>query len=237
VESAEVAIGILAFAILLEAWSFRTAIVESNKVRGDVSWWQFVRRSKNPELPVVLLEDLGAMVGLVIALGAVIVTVATDDPLYDAIGTLSIGVLLTMIAIMLAIEMKSLLIGESADAKVQESIRSAIEIEPAVEHLIHMRTQHLGPEELIVGAKVSFLGNLTVPELAAAVNRVEDSVRRAVPSARIMYIEPDVMATSIPAGSVAPQDVVGALPPDPAEKPPAHLAKARPVDEPDDAAP
>jgi len=234
VESPEVAIGILLFAILLELFSFRTAVVEANHVRGDAGWWQFIRRSKNPELPVVLLEDLGALVGLVFALAAVCATLATDDPLYDGIGTLSIGVLLTIIAIVLAVEMKSLLIGESADAKVQESIRSAIEIEPAVERLIHMRTQHLGPEELIVGAKVSFLGDLSVPELAAAVNRVEDSVRRAVPEAGIMYIEPDVMATSIPDGAIRPEDVVGDLPPDPAEMPPAHLARHRRASERDD---
>ncbi|MET0728262.1 MAG: cation diffusion facilitator family transporter [Acidimicrobiales bacterium] len=212
VTSPEVAIGILVFAIVLEGFSFRTAIKESNKIRGDAGWWSFIRHSRNPELPVVVLEDFGAMVGLVVALAAVATTLVTDDPLYDGIGTLCIGVLLAIIAVILAIEMKSLLIGESATAKVQESIRSAIEIEPAVERLIHLRTQHLGPEELLVGAKVSLLGHLSVPEVAAAVNRVETSVRRAVPEARIMYIEPDVMATSIPKGAIAPEDSVGDLP-------------------------
>jgi len=193
VESAGVAIGILILAIALETFSFRTAIVEANHVRGDSGWWQFIRRSKNPELPVVLLEDLGALVGLVLALAAVSITLATDDPMWDGIGTLSIGVLLTVIAVVLAIEMKSLLLGETADAKVEESIRAAIEIEPAVERLIHLRTQHIGPDELLIGAKVAFIGDLTVPELASAVNRVETTVRAAVPAARIMYIEPDVM--------------------------------------------
>lgn len=194
VESPGVAIGILIFAIALEIFSFRTAIVEANHVRGDAGWWQFIRRSKNPELPVVLLEDLGALVGLVLALAAVTATLATDDPLWDGIGTLSIGVLLSLIAIILAVEMKSLLIGETADAAVEQSIRAAIEGEADVERLIHLRTQHLGPEELLVGAKVSFAGTLTVPELAAAVNRVETSLRAAVPTARIVYIEPDVVA-------------------------------------------
>lgn len=193
VDSPEVAIGILVLAIVLEAFSFRTAIVEANHVRGDAGWWQFIRRSKNPELPVVLLEDLGALVGLVLALAAVSTTLATGDEIWDGIGTLSIGVLLTVIAIVLAIEMKSLLLGETADAKMEESIRVAIESDPAVERLIHLRTQHIGPDELLVGAKVSFLGDLTVPELASAVNRVESTVRAAVPAARIMYIEPDVM--------------------------------------------
>lgn len=193
VDAPEVAIGILVLAIVLEAFSFRTAVVEANHVRGDAGWWQFIRRSKNPELPVVLLEDLGALVGLVLALAAVSTTLATGDEIWDGIGTLSIGVLLTVIAIVLAIEMKSLLLGETADATVEESIRVAIESEPAVERLIHLRTQHIGPEELLVGAKVAFVGDLTVPELTGAVNRVETSLRAAVPTARIVYIEPDVM--------------------------------------------
>jgi cation diffusion facilitator family transporter len=203
-ESAGVAIAILLVAIGLESYSFRTAIVESNKVRGDATWWQFIRRSKNPELPVVLLEDLGAEIGLIIALGAVSTSIITDDPLYDGIGTLLIGVLLTAIAIILAIEMKSLLVGETADPTVQGAIRAGIEQEPDVERLIHLRTQHLGPDELLVGAKVAFVDGLTVPELAAAVNRVEANVRRAVPEARVLYIEPDVVGTELPADPFAP---------------------------------
>jgi cation diffusion facilitator family transporter len=210
VEQPEVAVGILLFAILLEGFSFRTAIKEGNKIRGDAGWWQFIRRSKNPELPVVLLEDLGALVGLVLALAAVAATLITEDPLWDGIGTVNIGVLLTAIAVILAVEMKSLLIGESADKTVRETIRSAIEIEPAVERLIHLRTQHLGPDELLVGAKVSFIGDLTVAELADAVNRVEHSVRTNVPSVGIMYIEPDVMRTDLPPGAIDPSDLVAA---------------------------
>ena len=208
VESAEIAIGILLLAIVLEGLSFRTAVHEANKVRGHAGWWQFIRRSKNPELPIVLLEDLGALVGLVLALAAVVTTLATGDSLWDGIGTLCIGVLLTAIAIILAVEMKSLLIGETADKTVQETIRSAIEIEPAVERLIHLRTQHLGPDQVLVGAKVSFLGDLSVAELAEAVNRVEHSVRTNVPSVGIMYIEPDVMRTTLPGDAVEPGDVV-----------------------------
>jgi len=203
VESAAVAIGILLLAIALETFSFRTAIVEANKIRGDASWWQFIRRSKNPELPVVLLEDLGAEVGLVIALSAVTATIVTDDPLWDGIGTLSIGVLLTGIAIVLAVEMKSLLLGEVADERAQASIRAAIEADTSVDRMIHMRTQHIGPDELLVGAKVAFVHDLSVPELAAAVNRVEAGVRAAVPTARILYIEPDVMGTALPDGWAA----------------------------------
>ena len=195
-ESPAVAIGILLFAIALETYSFRTAIVEANKIRGTASWWQFIRRSKNPELPVVLLEDFGAEIGLLIALSAVTATLVTDDPVWDGIGTLSIGLLLTAIAIVLASEMKSLLLGETASPEVESAIRSAIEADGAVEQLIHMRTQHIAPDELLVGAKVSFHDGLGVAELAEAVNRVETSVRAGVPEARVMYIEPDVVVVA-----------------------------------------
>ncbi|MBA2496147.1 MAG: cation diffusion facilitator family transporter [Acidimicrobiia bacterium] len=198
VESPAVAIGILLFAIALETYSFRTAIVEANKVRGQAGWWVFIRRSKNPELPVVLLEDLGAEVGLLIALAAVTATLVTDDPIWDGIGTLSIGLLLTVIAVVLASEMKSLLLGETADAAVQASIRSVIEGDAAVGALIHMRTQHVGPDELLVGAKVSLTSGLSVAEVAETINRVETAIRAAVPAARIIYLEPDVVV-AVPA--------------------------------------
>jgi cation diffusion facilitator family transporter len=192
VESPEVAIGILLFAILLEGFSFRTAIKEAAKIRGDAGWWQFIRRSKNPELPVVLLEDLGALVGLVFALAAVTATIVTDDSLWDGIGTLNIGVLLTVIAVILAIEMKSLLIGESASPDDEKAIRGAIEGSPSVRRLIHMRTEHLGPDELLVAAKLEFDGTLSFPDVARAVDDTEARLREAVPAAKIVYIEPDV---------------------------------------------
>jgi cation diffusion facilitator family transporter len=203
-ESAGVAIAILLVAIGLESYSFRTAIVESNKLRDGATWWQFIRRSKNPELPVVLLEDLGAEIGLLIALTAISASIVTGDSLYDGIGTLLIGLLLSGIAVILAIEMKSLLVGETADPKVQATIRSCIEDEPDVDRLIHLRTQHLGPDELLIGAKVSFVGGLTIAELAAAVNRVEANVRHAVPEARVMYVEPDVVGPEPPANPLTP---------------------------------
>jgi cation diffusion facilitator family transporter len=198
-DSAEVAVGILLVAILLEGYSFRTAVQEAEKVRGDAGWWAFIRRSRNPELPIVLLEDLGALIGLVFALAGVGLALATDNPKWDGLGTLSIGILLSCIAVVLAIEMKSLLIGESAEASVEASISAAIEGHPLVERLIHLRTEHLGPEELLVGAKVSFVPTLTVPELAAAIDDVEVAVRDAVPAARLLYIEPDVVRVGDPA--------------------------------------
>jgi cation diffusion facilitator family transporter len=198
-ESPMVAIAILLVAVVLESLSFRTAISESNLVKEPkTSWWRFIRHSKQPELPVVLLEDFGALCGLLIALAAVTTSLITDEPIYDAIGTLSIGILLVAIAAVLAVEMKGLLIGEAASTADQEAISAAIEIEPSVRRLIHLRTEHLGPEELLVAAKIELIDGLDVVEVADAINRVEASVRRAVPSARVMYLEPDVFRTSTP---------------------------------------
>lgn len=191
-DSPEWAFGVLIFGCIVEAWSFRTAIVEANKVRGRATWRQFIRNAKSPELPVVILEDAGAMAGLVIALGAVTTAEVTGEPIWDGIGTLSIGILLGIIAVILIIEMKSLLIGESATRKDVEAITGAIEVDPAVRRLIYMRTQHQGPEELLIGAKVELDHTLTFPEVCEVVNRIERNVRANVSMARIMYIEPDV---------------------------------------------
>jgi cation diffusion facilitator family transporter len=204
-ESPSIAIGILLVAIVLESASLRTAVVEARRAREPgMSWWGFIHRSKQPELPVVLLEDLGALVGLFLALAAVSATVVTDDPLWDGVGTLSIGVLLVVIAIILAIEMKGLLIGEAASLTDQQRIAAAIEIEPSVTKLIHMRTQHIGPDELLVGAKLELVHGLSVDDAVEAVNRIENSVRRAVPTARVMYLEPDIFRTSLPSDEAAP---------------------------------
>jgi cation diffusion facilitator family transporter len=191
-DSPGVAYTILIVAILLESYSLRTAVVESNAVRGRLSWSQFVRRAKTPELPVVLLEDIGAMAGLVIALSAITLSETTGNPRWDGYGTLLIGGLLGIIAIFLAIEMKGLLIGEAADPDVEVAIRGAIEGDEGVRRLIHMRTQHLGPEELLVAAKVEFPPDLSGQGLADAVNRIETNVRAVAPIAEMIYIEPDV---------------------------------------------
>ncbi len=192
IESAGWAYGILSVAILLETFSLRTAVVESRKVKGSLGWWSFIRRSKTPELPVVLLEDIGAEAGLIIALAAVTLSEVTDTPEWDGAGTLAIGVLLGCIAIFLAIEMKGLLIGESADAEVQGRIRDVIVADPAVRRLIHFRTQHLGPEEVLVAGKVEFPADQSGPGLADAVNRIETAIRAAVPIVDMIYLEPDI---------------------------------------------
>ncbi|MFQ5558003.1 MAG: cation diffusion facilitator family transporter [Acidimicrobiales bacterium] len=192
IESPAWAFGVLSLAILLESASLRTALIESNRLRGEASWWDFIRRSKVPELPVVVLEDLGALTGLTFALVAVMIAVAADAPVWDGIGTIAIGILLGLIAIVLAVEMRSLLLGEGATRADLAAIVAAIESTDGVTGLIHLRTEHLGPEELLVAAKVLFDTSYTVAQLAEAIDRVETRVRDRVPIARLMYIEPDV---------------------------------------------
>jgi divalent metal cation (Fe/Co/Zn/Cd) transporter len=186
-----VAVGILVVAIGLETYSFRTAIVESRPLKGSGTWWQFIRQSKQPELPVVLLEDLGALVGLVLALFGVGLSWVTGNSVFDALGTISIGVLLGVIAIILIFEMKSLLIGEGVTQPVLKKITAALEQEP-VERVIHIRTQYIGPEELLVAAKIAFSPGLPVEDVARGIDQAEARVREAVPEARLMYLEPDL---------------------------------------------
>ncbi|WAZ22149.1 cation transporter [Streptomyces cinnabarinus] len=185
-------VGVLVFAIIAETFSFRTAIKESNALRGQKSWKEFVRHAKAPELPVVLLEDLGALVGLILALGGVSLALATGDGVWDGIGTLCIGVLLILIAVVLAIETKSLLLGEAAGVEDVHKIEAAIVDGDTVTRIIHMRTLHLGPEELLVAAKVAVQHDDTATEIAAAIDAAEARIRTAVPIARVIYLEPDV---------------------------------------------
>ena len=194
IESLGWAIGVLGFGIVIEGYSFSVAIREANAVRGKRSWWGFIRHSKQPELPVVLLEDAGAMFGLVIAMVAVLLAFFTGEPVWDAIGTLVIGALLVVIAIVLAIEMKGLLIGEAAGASDLDRIQRALVDGGEVRRIVHMRTQHLGPDELLVGAKLEFDPGLSGADLAEAVDRVEGRVREVVPIARVIYLEPAVAA-------------------------------------------
>ncbi len=208
VESLGVAVVILLVAIGLESFSLRTAVKESNHVREPgTSWWRFIRSTKQPELPVVLLEDVGALTGLFFALGGVLTAHFTEDARWDAVGSISIGVLLIVIAAVLAVEMKSLLIGESASAASRLAIVAAIESSEHVDRLIHLRTEHIGPDEILVGAKVEYSSNLSADELVAAINTTEDAIRAAVPAATVIYLEPDLLRTDHPdlvTGSDAP---------------------------------
>jgi cation diffusion facilitator family transporter len=191
-----VPLAVLAIAIVLESFSFRTAIVESNHVRGKASWVKFVRRARAPELPVVLLEDLGALVGLIFALFGVGMTLITHDGTWDAIGTAMIGVLLVTIAVILAIETKSLLLGEGATEQDLDAITRAIMASPDIERIIHMKTLHLGPEELLVAAKVAVRHDDTAEEVARAIDEAEARIREAVPIARVIYLEPDIYSAA-----------------------------------------
>ena len=192
IDSPAVAIVILSLGIVFEGLSFRTAIIESNHIRHGQSWGRFIRRTKNPELPVVLLEDFGALLGLVIALAAVSITAVTDNPRWDAAGTLAIGVLLGIIATALAIEMKSLLIGEAASEADRVAISAAIGGHACIEAVLHVRTQHLGPDEILVTADADFANGLSRLEIAEAIDDIEADIRTAVPAAKYIYIEPEL---------------------------------------------
>nr|WP_042195541.1 cation diffusion facilitator family transporter [Kibdelosporangium sp. MJ126-NF4]CEL22076.1 Cation transporter [Kibdelosporangium sp. MJ126-NF4]CTQ92857.1 Cation transporter [Kibdelosporangium sp. MJ126-NF4] len=186
-----VAVIILVVAIGLESYSFRTAIVESRLIKGDATWWQFIRQSRTPELPVVLLEDAGALFGLVFALIGVGLATVTGDPVWDAVGTLMIGVLLGVIAVILIIEMKSLLIGEGATPRELDTIVDELAA-GRIERVIHIKTQYIGPDELLIAAKVSLTSGLSVEEVAQAIDDAEHRVRDKIPAARLIYLEPDL---------------------------------------------
>ena len=194
---------VLVVAIGLETFSFRTAIEESNHVRKpDESWLNFIRHAKAPELPVVLLEDLGALVGLVLALFGVGMTLITDNGVWDGVGTICIGVLLVTIAFILAIETKSLVLGEAGSPEDVAKIEKALAGEPLVDRIIHMKTLHLGPEELLVAAKIAVRGTSTITDVVRAIDAAELRIREVVPIARVIFLEPDIDRVAAQDGSV-----------------------------------
>jgi cation diffusion facilitator family transporter len=192
---------VLSVAIVLESFSFRTAIIETNKIKGDAGWWEFVRHSRVPELPVILLEDLAALLGLVFALIGVSLTLITHNGVWDAVGSAAIGLLLIVVAAILAIEMKSLLVGESATPAEVRSIEKAIRDGDEVADIVHMRTVHLGPEELLVAVKFAVKEDQTAADVARGIDAVEGRIRAAVPIARVIYLEPAIPVESTPAGT------------------------------------
>ncbi len=187
-----VPVTVLLLAIGLESWSFRTAIHESNAVRGKTSWKDFVRHAKAPELPVILLEDFAALIGLVFALFGVTMTLLTDNGVFDALGSALIGLLLVCVAVVLAIETKSLLLGESATDEHVRAIEASLLDGTEVERIIHMRTLHLGPEELLVAAKIAVRATDSAADIAHGIDAAEARIRAAVPIARVIYLEPDI---------------------------------------------
>ncbi len=204
IESAPVALVILLVAMGAEGMSFRTAMRESSGDRRSHSLLGYIRRSKSPELPVVLLEDFAALTGLVCALTALGAAVITGDGRWDGVGTLAIGTLLVTVAGLLAVEMKSLLIGESASPDVRRRIVAALEADEQVDRVIHLRTEHLGPEELLVGTKVAFAPSLDAATVAAAIDRAEAAIRADVPEAHLIYIEPDLDRALLPRAGPQP---------------------------------
>ena len=187
-----IAVLVLVIAIGLETVSFRTALREANKSRGKRSLANFVKDSRQPELPVILLEDAGALVGLVFALIGVGMAVITGDGRWDAVGAMAVGTLLVVIAIFLAMEMATMLVGESALPEEVAAIRAALESAPLVERVIHLRTVHVGPDELLVAAKIAISQSETAAGIAAGINEAELALRAAVPTARYVFIEPDL---------------------------------------------
>jgi cation diffusion facilitator family transporter len=183
---------VLSIAIVLESFSLRTAVRESNRSRGKQGWIAFIRHAKQPELPVVLLEDIAALLGLAFAFIGVGLTILTGNPLWDGIGTVAIGVLLVTVAVILGIETKSLLVGEGATAADVDRIRAAFDAHERVEAIIHMKTLYLGPDELLVAAKIAVPKASKATEIARAIDEIETAVRTAVPVARVIYIEPDI---------------------------------------------
>lgn len=191
-------IAVLLIAIVLESFSLRTALKESAPYREGISILQFVRRSKAPELPVVLMEDMAALVGLVLALMGVTAAVTTGNAVYDGIGTVLIGVLLIAVAILLGIEVHSLLVGEGASPGDVESIRTAVLSGDDVDRIIHMKTLYLGPDELLVAMKIAVPPTDHAGDVAASIDAVERRVRAAVPAARVIYVEPDILRAGSP---------------------------------------
>jgi len=183
---------VLVVAIIAESFSFRTAIVESNKTRGQQSWRKFIRSAKAPELPVILLEDFAALVGLVFALFGVGMTLLSRNGIFDVIGTAMIGILLVLVAVTLAVETKSLLLGEAAGPESISRIEAALADTPGIDRIIHMKTMHMGPEEILVAAKIGVRGTDSAVAVAEAINRAEVNIREAEPMVTSLYLEPDI---------------------------------------------
>jgi cation diffusion facilitator family transporter len=191
VENANVAFAVLIVAIILESLSFKTAIKEANHARGNRSMSKFIRDARQPELPVILLEDFGALIGLVVALTGVTLAVTTEDGRWDGLGAIAIGILLMVIAFVLIREMASMLIGESALPEEVESVTLALNSAPIVTSLIHLRTLHVGPDELLVAAKIGVSSEITAEQIVRGIDEAEALLRKSVPTAKYVFLEPD----------------------------------------------
>lgn len=187
----EVAIGVLVFSILLEGFAWRGATKEINKLRGEESMMSFLRKSKSTEIIVIWLEDTGALVGLLLALTGIGLVLLTGNPYWDAYATIAIGVLLVVIAFLVARETKSLLIGEAASAEAQQTIRDLVAETEGVVRLMNMRTMQLGDDEFLAALKIHWEEGLTVDDVAARTNELERRIRATIPRARYVFVEAD----------------------------------------------
>lgn len=187
-----IALGVLIVAVILESFSFRTAIREANKARGARTFPQFIKDARQPELPVILLEDFGALIGLIFALFGVSMAAITHDGRWDGLGAVAIGILLIVIAAILVREMAGMLVGEAALPEEVESVRAALLSAPLVDRLIHLRTLHVGPDALLVAAKIGITADMTAQQIAAGIDEAESILRTAVPSAEYVFLEPDI---------------------------------------------
>ena len=194
-----VAVVVLLIAAGLEGYALRTAVGQANRSRGNRNWLRFVRRTRSPELPVILLEDSGALIGLLIALIGVGLSVLTGNGVFDGIATVCIGALLVSVAVLLAVETKSLIIGESALPEELTKIHTALLSTPRVQRVIHMRTMHLGPEELLLAAKIGVRADDEGADIAATIDDAEARIRQALPIAKVIYLEPDIYRPDTPA--------------------------------------
>jgi cation diffusion facilitator family transporter len=192
VESAGVAFVVLGVSAVLESFSLRTALQEANKIRGGVSWLDFVHSTKSAELPVVLMEDLAALTGLCFAFLGVLLSVLTGDGAWDGVGSVLVGLLLGCAAFIVGFESKSLLIGESASSEASASIVSALESGSEGFRVIHLRTTHVSPESLLVTAKIAVPPTMSAADLADGIDTAEARIRRTVPIAETIYLEPDI---------------------------------------------
>lgn len=187
----EIALGVLLFGIVLESISMRACMREVNKVRGGRSWFRWFRESRQAELVVIFGEDLAALCGLTLAFGAVLATMLTGNPLYDALGSIAIGVLLIVVAVFVAVEVKALLVGQSAEPPMREAITAFIGMALSVEEVLNVITLHFG-DDIMVAVKARFKETHSVGQLAHEINNLEKALKEEFPHVKWVFFEPDI---------------------------------------------
>jgi cation diffusion facilitator family transporter len=184
------AVGVLVFGIIAEGVSMRACMQEVNKARAGRSLWRWFRESRQAELVVIFGEDLAALFGLVFALIAILMSVVTGNPLWDALGTIAIGVLLIVVAVFVAVEVKALLVGQSVDREVQAAIREYLESQPPVRKVLSLITLQLG-NEMMVSVQAEMQDRSSSRELIEDINRIEIGMKERFPNVRWSFFEPD----------------------------------------------